>query len=105
MRRHISFILLLCCMGRLSGAQDVVSLDNGAVGTFLALKQLGSTGSVLHVVAHPDDEDGALLAYCARGLGVRTMLFSITRAEGGANLIAPYFFDELGALRTLEHRK
>jgi LmbE family N-acetylglucosaminyl deacetylase len=86
-------------------AQDLVQLDRGAVGTYLQLKQLQTTGSVLHVVAHPDDEDGALLAYSARGLGARTMLFSITRGEGGANLISSHFFDELGALRTLEHLK
>ncbi len=86
-------------------SQDVIKMEEGAVGTDQALKQLATTGSVLHVVAHPDDEDGALLTYCARGLGVRTMLFSITRGEGGANLIAPYFFDDLGVLRTLEHLK
>lgn len=87
-----------------SFAQDL-QLDEGAVGSYLRLKELQTTGSVLHVVAHPDDEDGAMLAYCARGLGVRTMLFAITRGEGGANLISSHFFDELGALRTLEHLK
>ncbi|MCA9171684.1 MAG: PIG-L family deacetylase, partial [Planctomycetales bacterium] len=85
-------------------AQDL-QLDNGAVGSYLRLKELQTTGSVLHVVAHPDDEDGAMLAYCSRALGARTMLFSITRGEGGANLISAHFFDELGALRTLEHLK
>ena len=79
--------------------------DVGLPGLFQSLKRLNTTASVLHVVAHPDDEDGALLAYCSRGLGVRTMLFSITRGEGGANLISSDFFDELGALRTLEHAK
>ena len=92
-------------LGRDCACQDVVDLKTGAVGTYLTLKQLRTTGSVLHVVAHPDDEDGAMLAYCARGLGVRTMLFSITRGEGGANRISSHFFDELGALRTLEHLK
>jgi len=90
-------------------AYDAVSqdlqLDRGAVGSYLRLKELQTNASVLHVVAHPDDEDGAMLAYCARGLGARTMLFSITRGEGGANLISSHFFDELGALRTLEHQK
>ena len=36
---------------------------------------------------------------------MRTMLFAITRGEGGANMISNHFFDELGALRTLEHTK
>ncbi|MEZ6119432.1 MAG: PIG-L family deacetylase [Pirellulaceae bacterium] len=85
-------------------AQDL-QLEDGAVGSYLRTKELQTRGSVLHVVAHPDDEDGATLAYCARGLGVRTMLFSITRGEGGANLISSHFFDDLGALRTLEHLK
>ncbi len=100
-----SCVFLVVCLARLSPAQDLVSLDRGAVGAYLALKQLSTTGSVLHVVAHPDDEDGPLLAYCARGLGAHTMLFSITRGEGGANLISDHFFDELGALRTLEHQR
>ena len=95
----ISFVF--CCQSK---GQDL-QLDDGATGIYLRLKQLQSTGSVLHVVAHPDDEDGAMLAYCARGLGVRTMLFSITRGEGGANMISSHFFDALGALRTLEHVK
>lgn len=102
---------LLCCIGGawLSmagslGGQDL-QLTAGATGGYLQLKALQSTGRVLQVVAHPDDEDGAALAYCARGLGADTMLFSITRGEGGANLISSHFFDELGALRTLEHVK
>lgn len=86
-------------------AQDALSLDAGAAGLYQSLRGLQSTASVLHVVAHPDDEDGPLLAYFARGQGVRAMLFSITRGEGGANLISSHFFDELGALRTLEHTK
>lgn len=82
---------------------DDLQLQSGANGVYLLQKQIMQHGSVLHVIAHPDDEDGAMLAYCARGLGARTMLFSLTRGEGGANLISSHFFDELGALRTLEH--
>ncbi len=95
----------LCLTMCVSAHSQDLQLDRGATGTFLRLKQLQTIGSVLHVVAHPDDEDGAMLAYCARGIGCRTMLFSITRGEGGANLISSDFFDNLGALRTLEHLK
>lgn len=77
--------------------------DRGAAGVSQSLQQLQTTATVLHVVAHPDDEDGGMLTYCARGLGARTTLFSMTRGEGGANLISSNFFDELGILRTLEH--
>ena len=88
-----------------SWGQYELPLDQGILGLARTLKQLQTTTTVLHTVAHPDDEDGPLLAYCARGLGTRTLLFSITRGEGGANLISSHFFDELGALRTLEHLK
>ena len=37
------------------------------------------------IVAHPDDEDGALLTYLSRGLGVRATLFTLNRGEGGQN--------------------
>ena len=103
-RAYIIWVLFFSLTST-SRSQDTNPFDKGAAGLLRALKRLQTTASILHVVAHPDDEDGPLLAYCARGLGIRTMLFSITRGEGGANLIAPYFFDELGALRTLEHAK
>ena len=49
------------------------------------LKRLGTTASVLVIVAHPDDEDGALITYLSRGLGMRATLFTLTRGEGGQN--------------------
>ena len=104
MHSSLRFLLVCAVVARGAIAQDIINLDNGVVGTYLSLKRLRTTGSVLHVVAHPDDEDGAVLAYCARGAGVRTMLFSITRGEGGANLISDDFLDALGVLRTLEHQ-
>ena len=104
MLRPIWVLALLVSTIAASAGQDL-ELDRGAVGTHLRLQELTNPHSVLHVVAHPDDEDGAMLAWSARGLGARTMLFSITRGEGGANMISSHFFDELGALRTLEHAK
>ncbi|MDE0178138.1 MAG: hypothetical protein OXP36_06035, partial [Gammaproteobacteria bacterium] len=53
------------------------------------IQKLQTTGSVLHVTAHPDDENGALLALLSRGHGVRTTLLSLTRGEAGANAIGP----------------
>ena len=68
-----------------------------------ALQRLQTTVTVLHTVAHPDDENGALLTWLSRGQGVRTALYSTTRGEGGANLIGPELFDALGIVRTEEH--
>lgn len=73
-----------------------------AAEVWQSLRRLNTTGTVLHTTAHPDDEDGALLTWLSRGQGIRTGLFSLTRGEGGANLIGPELFDALGILRTEE---
>ena len=54
------------------------------------------------IVAHPDDEDGALLTYLSRGLGVRTTLLTLTRGEGGQNAMSVDSDDALGLIRTNE---
>jgi LmbE family N-acetylglucosaminyl deacetylase len=59
-------------------------------------------GSALMIAAHPDDENTALLAYLARGRKVRTGYLSLTRGEGGQNLIGPEQGDALGVIRTQE---
>lgn len=92
--------LLLLFAGAV-GAQ-VLRFDEGAAGTHLALKRLGTNISVLHITAHPDDEDAALLTYLSRGRGFRTALLSLNRGEGGANLAGPELYDALGVLRTEE---
>jgi LmbE family N-acetylglucosaminyl deacetylase len=79
-----------------------LDLDRGASGLALALRRVGVSARVLWVSAHPDDEDNAVLVRLARGLGVRTALFSETRGEGGQNAIGPELFEALGVLRTGE---
>ncbi len=81
--------------------QEVIENQNAAA-VWQALNRLATTVTVLHVTAHPDDEDGALLAWLSRGQGVRTGLLTLTRGEGGANLIGPELFDALGIVRTEE---
>ena len=75
---------------------------SGSAEARLALDRLNVTGSVLMIAAHPDDENTALLAYLARGRKVRTGYLSITRGEGGQNLIGPEQGDALGVIRTQE---
>jgi LmbE family N-acetylglucosaminyl deacetylase len=77
-------------------------LDRGAVGLGLALRRLGTTARVLYVTAHPDDEHNGVLVRLARGRGLRTALFTLTRGEGGQNEVGPELFDALGVLRTEE---
>jgi LmbE family N-acetylglucosaminyl deacetylase len=75
---------------------------SGAAEAKLALDRLNVTGSVLMIAAHPDDENTAVLAYFARGRKVRTGYLSLTRGEGGQNLIGPEQGDALGVVRTQE---
>lgn len=67
-----------------------------------SLERLNTLGSVLMIAAHPDDENTALLAYFARGRHYRTAYLSLTRGEGGQNLIGPEQGDLLGVIRTQE---
>jgi LmbE family N-acetylglucosaminyl deacetylase len=76
--------------------------DRGAAGTWQLLKKLHTRASLLMIVAHPDDEDGATLAYEGRGLGVRTNLMQLNRGEGGANVMSGDYWDALGLVRTEE---
>ena len=76
--------------------------DRGAAALEQSLKRLSTTASLMVIVAHPDDEDGALLAYLSRGLGVRTSLLTLTRGEGGQNAMSADTYDALGLIRTNE---
>src|SRR5664280_2156729 len=49
--------------------------DRGHADLVQTLKRLGTTASVMYIVAHPDDEDGALLTYLSRGIGARVTLY------------------------------
>lgn len=100
-RLALALVLTLAGMGLALG-DDRLPEDRGAAGLWRTLLELRTTASALHLTAHPDDEDGPTLTLLARGQGVHTMLLSLNRGEGGANLIAPFFFDALGVLRTLE---
>lgn len=66
------------------------------------LRRLSVTGSVLFVAAHPDDENTELLAYFANDRLLRTGYLSLTRGEGGQNLLGSEKGPLLGMLRTQE---
>jgi LmbE family N-acetylglucosaminyl deacetylase len=67
-----------------------------------SLERLNQMGTFLMVAAHPDDERTGVLAYLARGRHMRTAYLSLTRGEGGQNLIGPEKGAELGLVRTQE---
>src|SRR5687767_14300125 len=66
------------------------------------MRGLRSIGTVLHVGAHPDDEDAGLIALMARKYGARVVYWSATRGESGQNRIGPYSGEALGIYRTWE---
>jgi LmbE family N-acetylglucosaminyl deacetylase len=76
--------------------------ETGAAGLRLLLRKLQTTGRLMQVDAHPDDEDGGMLTLEARGKGVSTLLLTLNRGEGGQNKLGSNLFDALGVLRTLE---
>ena len=76
--------------------------NGGAVELDRLLQQLGETRRVLIIAAHPDDEDTALLSVLARGYGARAAYLSLSRGEGGQNLIGTELGPALGLLRSRE---
>ena len=67
-----------------------------------AIEKLGVLGSALYLAAHPDDENTRLIAYLANVEKVETAYLSLTRGDGGQNLIAPDISELLGLTRTQE---
>ncbi|MBL8173744.1 MAG: PIG-L family deacetylase [Bryobacterales bacterium] len=80
----------------------LISSQVSAQDSVLAMRRLGTNLRVLHIAAHPDDEDAATLTWFARHKGAHVVLLSLNRGEAGANLVSNDFFERLGALRTLE---
>jgi LmbE family N-acetylglucosaminyl deacetylase len=66
------------------------------------LRSFRELRSALYVAAHPDDENTRLIAYLTRGRGYRTGYLSVTRGDGGQNLIGTELRDSLGVIRTQE---
>jgi LmbE family N-acetylglucosaminyl deacetylase len=76
--------------------------DRGAAALGSTLAGLGTTGRVLTIAAHPDDEDTQFIAWLTRGRHVETAYLSLTRGDGGQNLIGNELGEGLGAIRTQE---
>jgi len=68
----------------------------------LGLEKLNVLGGVLYIAAHPDDENTAALAYFSKGRKLRTGYLSLTRGDGGQNLIGSERGAEIGIIRTQE---
>src|SRR6266436_5296071 len=95
------FLLLTFSVQLLTLCAQVPESFNAAE-IFLRLKKLNVLGSVLYLAAHPDDENSRLIAYLAKDRLYRTGYLSMTRGDGGQNLIGDEQGVELGLIRTQE---
>ncbi|HEX6913814.1 MAG TPA: PIG-L family deacetylase [Chitinophagaceae bacterium] len=93
-------LLLLLCVSVFSHGQ--LPPSPGSADIYLGLQKLKVLGSVLYVAAHPDDENTRLLAWLSRERQYRTGYLSLTRGDGGQNLIGNEQGVELGLIRTQE---
>ncbi|MEO6538628.1 MAG: PIG-L family deacetylase, partial [Ferruginibacter sp.] len=84
----------------LSLAQNPATTNSSII--LLQLKKLNVLGSVLYIAAHPDDENNSLLPFLANEKLYRTAYLSLTRGDGGQNLIGGEQGVELGLIRTQE---
>src|SRR5690554_3825490 len=69
---------------------------------YASIQKLNFLGSVMYVAAHPDDENTDLISYFANDVHAQTAYFSMTRGDGGQNLIGSELRELLGVIRTQE---
>lgn len=101
--RYMKFFLLLLCnffFGQILHAQNSPELNSADI--LQSIQKLNTVGSVLYIAAHPDDENTRLLGYLAKEKNLRTGYLSLTRGDGGQNLIGKEQGEALGLIRTQE---
>ncbi len=101
-RSAAALAVALLAGGTTVSAQGFASAERGAAALGSAINSLGNTSRVLVIGAHPDDEDTQLIAWLARGRHVETAYLSLTRGDGGQNLIGNELGEALGVIRTEE---
>jgi len=97
--RHLGFSLILFFPLFVFG-QSSILLNSSEIK--LGLQKLNTLGSALYIAAHPDDENTRLLAFLAKEKKFRTGYLSLTRGDGGQNLIGNEQSELLGLIRTQE---
>ncbi|MFD1820677.1 N-acetylglucosaminyl deacetylase, LmbE family [Pseudarcicella hirudinis] len=98
--KKIPFICLLLLCVKTVIAQPVKPMPAGEI--LLNLKKLNVLGTAMYMAAHPDDENTIMLSWLAKERKVRTAYLSITRGDGGQNLIGSEQGELLGLIRTQE---
>lgn len=95
--------LMACLSGLLlSGLLAQAPQTPTSIDIYTDLQKLAVVGSALYIAAHPDDENTRMIAYLSNYLNVETTYLSLTRGDGGQNLIGTEIREQLGVLRTQE---
>lgn len=100
MKKLIYLLIFILASATILFAQAPRSYTSSEI--LLQIKKLNTVGSVLYIAAHPDDENTQLIAYLANEKCLRTGYLSLTRGDGGQNLIGSEKGVELGVIRTQE---
>src|SRR5437868_2530647 len=83
-------------------AAPLSAQERGAAALAQQIAGVGNTTRVLLIAAHPDDEDTQLISWLTHGQHVETAYLSLTRGDGGQNLIGNELGEALGVIRTAE---
>lgn len=100
MKKIISVLLLTIFCFTITFAQAPKKPTSGEI--YESIQKLNFLGTILYIAAHPDDENTRLISYFANNVKARTVYLSITRGDGGQNLIGPELGELLGVIRTRE---
>src|SRR4051812_28163363 len=98
----VAAVLTFTVMATAVPRSQSIPQDTGASGAWQKLQKVRTTASVLHGTAHPDDENGGVLAKLSRKDGARVVLMTLNRGESGDNAIGPQMFEGLALIRTDE---
>ena len=100
MKIRLLFLIIalsLCAPGNAQAPEKLSSSD-----IYHEIEKLNFLGTVLYLAAHPDDENTRMISYFSNEVHARTAYLSITRGDGGQNLIGPEIRELLGVIRTNE---
>ncbi|MBR9915738.1 MAG: PIG-L family deacetylase [Algicola sp.] len=100
MKKRLPIFCLFLLLTAIVSAQQPKKPTSSEI--YESIKKLNFLGSVLYVAAHPDDENTRLISYMSNELKARTAYLSLTRGDGGQNLVGPEIRELLGVIRTQE---
>ena len=100
MKKFFLLIIVFLLITNSIAAQKPQKLTSNQI--YEKLQKINFLGTALYIAAHPDDENTRLIGYLANKVKARTAYLSLTRGDGGQNLIGPEIRELLGVIRTQE---